>query len=30
VEAAVYEKAMSQGTQSKDGRSIELLQVDRF
>lgn len=30
VEAAVYEKAMSQGTQSKDGRSIELLQVDSF
>jgi subtilisin family serine protease len=30
VEAAVYEKAMSQGTQSKDGRPIELLQVDSF
>jgi len=30
VEAAVYQKAISAGTLSKDGRSIELLQVDRF
>jgi len=30
VEAALYQKALSQGPQSKDGRSIELLQVDSF
>jgi subtilisin family serine protease len=30
VEAALYQKAMSPGTQSKDGRSIELLQVISF
>lgn len=30
VEAAVYQKAISAGTLSKDGRPIELLQVDSF